>query len=102
MCDESGVRWDSRNSAYGFYFTFYRNRQQVANVIETTERPKLSDIEALVFSEIKKNLKITRMELSQAIGKSVSTIQRATDSLVNKGYLIRIGNNRFGYWKVVH
>ncbi|MDY5298401.1 MAG: winged helix-turn-helix transcriptional regulator, partial [Candidatus Enteromonas sp.] len=102
MCAKNGVRWDSRNSAYGFYFTFYRNKQQAAKVIETTERPKLSDIEMFVFTEIKNNPKITRAELSNTVGRSVRSIQRIANTLVEKGYLIRIGNNQFGYWEVVH
>lgn len=102
MCVESGVRWDSRNSAYGFYFTFYRNRQQAPKVIETAERPMLSDIEMFVFTEIKNNPKISRTELSNTVGRSVRSIQRITNTLVEKGYLIRIGNNQFGYWEIVH
>ena len=78
------------------------NKQQAAKVIETTERPKLSDIEMFVFTEIKNNPKITRTELSNTVGRSVRSIQRIANTLVEKGYLIRIGNNQFGYWEVVH
>lgn len=34
------------------------------------------------------------------IDRSERTVQRITNSLVEKGFIERIGNNRFGYWDV--
>jgi len=46
------------------------------------------------------NIRITRLELSQMIDRYERTVQRITNSLVEKGFIERIGNNRFGYWDV--
>lgn len=50
---------------------------------------------------IKANPKITREEIATVINKNVRSVKRITNSLVAKGYLIRVGNNRFVYWEVL-
>lgn len=50
---------------------------------------------------IKNNNKITREELARLIKKNTRTVQRILNGLVNSGYLIRIGKNRFGYWEII-
>ncbi len=61
----------------------------------------LSDSEIDVYNLIKTNSKITRDEIAIKLGKAVRTVQRITNSLVIKGYILRMGNNRFGYWEVL-
>ena len=60
----------------------------------------LSKHEKVVLEAIGENIRITRLELSQMIDRSERTVQRITNSLVEKGLIERIGNNRFGYWDV--
>ena len=54
----------------------------------------------IILDTISENLKITRLELSRKIDRSQRTVQRITNSLVDKGFIERISNNRFGYWEV--
>ena len=54
----------------------------------------------IILDTISENIKITRLELSRKIDRSQRTVQRITNSLVDKGFIERIGNNRFGYWEV--
>ncbi len=61
----------------------------------------LNDSEIDVYNLIKTNSKITRDEIAIKLGKAVRTVQRITNSLVIKGYILRMGNNRFGYWEVL-
>lgn len=61
----------------------------------------LNETEKDIYNLIKDNPKITRDEMALKINKTIRTIQRITNSLVSKGYILRIGNNRFGYWEVL-
>ena len=61
----------------------------------------LNETEKDIYNLIKDNPKITRDEMALKINKTIRTIQRITNSLVSKGYILRIGNNRFGYWEIV-
>lgn len=54
-----------------------------------------------ILNLIKVNSKITREVMALKINKNIRTIQRITNTLVSKGYILRIGNNRFGYWEVL-
>ena len=61
----------------------------------------LNETEKDIYNLIKDNPKITRDEMALKINKTIRTIQRITNSLVSKGYILRIGNNRFGYWEIL-
>ena len=61
----------------------------------------LNDSEIKTLNLIKTNPKITREDIATVLNKKVRTVQRMTNSLVEKGYLIRVGNNRFGYWEII-
>lgn len=99
LCSKAGVRWESEKTAYGFYFTFFRNNQN--SVVEIISTPDLNETEQKVLSLIKENCKISRDDISKQIGKTVRSVQRITDSLVEKKCILRIGNNGFGYWQVL-
>lgn len=69
--------------------------------VDVTLVNDLNETEKDIYSLIKDNPKITRDEMALKINKTTRTIQRITNSLVSKGYILRIGNNRFGYWEVL-
>lgn len=50
---------------------------------------------------IESNPKITRNEIAIKINKTVRTVQRITDKLVEKKKLIRVGSNQYGYWEIL-
>lgn len=81
------------------YFTFYREQNVTPSVFAP---PSLNKAEQIVFSLIKNNPKITRSEISIKVSKTIRTVQRITNKLVDKGFLIRIGNNQYGYWKILN
>lgn len=102
-CLEANVKWSCESTAYGFYFTFSRDHNVTANVTPNVIAPSfLNKTEQMVFSLIKSNPKITRSEISIKINKTIRTVQRITDKLVDKGFLIRIGNNQYGYWEILN
>ena len=61
----------------------------------------LTPLEKEVHSLLKKNQKITRNEIAVKLNKNIRTVQRITNSLVIKGYILRMGNNRFGHWEIL-
>ncbi len=100
-CLSAGVKWDATLTAYGFLFTFHRNREKTFVVPNEEQNVVLLPNEKTIYLLIKEDRKITREELANKTGKTVRTIQRITNKLVASGYLIRIGSNRFGYWEVL-
>ncbi len=102
LCDKANVKCYFSTNDYGFTFGFSRKNDKVSFNQRTDIKQDLTEIEKEVYNFISSNVKITKLELSQFLGKSERTIQRVTSSLVKKGYLSRIGNNRFGYWEVIN
>ncbi len=98
LCKEAGIQWKSEKSAFGFSFTFFRN----GNGTHNTTLSSLNVSERQVYALIERNAKITREEIAKSIGRTTRTAQRITNSLVDKGYLIRIGSNQFGYWEITY
>ncbi len=63
-----------------------------------TLSPNLKNDERKVLVAIDNNFDLNRNELSIIDNKTTKTIQRVVNNLVDKGCLLRIGNNRFGYY----
>ena len=61
----------------------------------------LDKMERFILDEIIKNPQITATELSIMIEKSKRTAERHIKALQVKGYIIREGSNKTGYWKVL-
>ena len=101
-CPEKNISWSSENTAYGFYFTFNRKTNVTAFVTaDITPFSLLNKIEQEVFDLIENNPKITRKEIAIKINKTIRTVQRIADKLVDKKMLIRVGSNQYGYWEVI-
>ena len=102
LCKESNVKWNFKNTAYGFYFEFIRP----SSYMNSLPRPyvikdDMTSDEAIIYNIINENCKVKKSELAIAIGKSDRTVQRILNSLIQKGYVKRIGNIQKGYWEVV-
>ena len=95
LCNREKIKCEFCTDVYGFGFSFIRN-----NTNKFIDDELLSKHEKIILDAIGENIRITRLELSQKIDRSERTVQRITNSLVEKGLIERIGNNRFGYWDV--
>lgn len=62
--------------------------------------PKLRKTEQAVLSYIENNNQATIDDITSAIGKSKSTINRTIRSLKTKGLLTRKGSDKTGFWNV--
>lgn len=61
----------------------------------------MSISEKLVYELLRECDSLTNAELATKIGKTEKTVYRAIKSLKENGYIVRIGTNVSGYWKVI-
>ena len=104
FCKDTGIRYEFEYLKTGFEVDLYRNgdiRDVTNDVTIALEGIDLNETERLVRLLIADNPHITREEISGKISKTVRTVQRAVNSLREKGYLNRKGNNREGYWIIL-
>lgn len=66
------------------------------------EAINISSTEQAVLDAIKKNQKITKLELQKETSLGKSTIDRAIKSLKEKYFIERVGSNKTGYWKIIN
>ncbi len=59
---------------------------------------ELTEDENRILEIIKSGRKLTKDELAQEIGKSKATVQRCIKSLIDLGFIRRLGSNKTGYW----
>ena len=100
----------SRNRAFlifgvllviGNWFELRKTNVTAFVTADITPFSLLNKIEQEVFDLIENNPKITRKEIAIKINKTIRTVQRITDKLVDKKMLIRVGSNQYGYWEVI-
>ena len=101
LCQEKGIRWTYRKDAIGFFFAFLRPGSEPEEIKEEGTEPKLTAIEEAVYRFIKSNLHLNKAELAKKSHKSIRTVQRAIASLIENGYIRRVGSNKTGYWEVI-
>lgn len=63
---------------------------------------KITSIQNKLLEVIQKNNKITISELSVIIGINIRNTKNNILKLKNKGFVIRVGNNKTGYWQVTN
>lgn len=54
-----------------------------------------------ILEELKRNPKISQVDLSKNIKIPYRSLQRKIELLKSKGYILRIGGKRYGYWKIL-
>ena len=61
----------------------------------------LNGTEMTVLTILKQKPDISRDEIATKIAKTIRTVQRALDSLREKGYIERVGSKQNPYWKIL-
>jgi ATP-dependent DNA helicase RecG len=61
----------------------------------------LNETEKAVFAILKQKSDSSREEIADKISKTVRTVQRALDSLREKGYIRRVGSKQNPTWEVL-
>ncbi|MCD7746443.1 MAG: winged helix-turn-helix domain-containing protein [Lachnospiraceae bacterium] len=115
-CDEAGCKVEYYGDEYGFTVRFYRHcgkgwgtdmgakttGSKVPNVtLDVTLGVILENpVEASVFELIRENASITIPQMAEKLSINRRTVQRAINSLKEKGIIERKGGKRYGYWDV--
>jgi ATP-dependent DNA helicase RecG len=106
LCRDAKIKYSYETSYGGFSFIIYRN---IISDVETNRNNEenshdavtLNATERAIYDLLSNNPYYTRNELSEAISKTVKTVQRNLDSLKNKGLIERVGGDKKGYWNVL-
>ena len=61
---------------------------------------ELNDTQYRILSEIRNNPNVTKQQLASILNKSKTTIDNGIAVLREKKYIVRVGSNKTGYWKV--
>jgi ATP-dependent DNA helicase RecG len=99
MCKNTEYTYS--NNQFGFTFEFLRTHINSYNESINDPINTLTEDENRILEIIKSGRKLTKEEMAQEIGKSKATVQRCIKSLLEKGFIKRIGSNKTGYWVVV-
>ena len=106
LCRDASVRYSYEMSEDGFKIIFYR-KSIYDNAVAGTARkayrrsPSLGGTEELIYRILLEDSSCSREELAAKISKTVRTVQRALNSLKDKGLIRRVGSDRNGYWDVL-
>ena len=99
MCKNTEYTYS--NNQFGFTFEFLRTHIDSYNESINDPINTLTEDENRILEIIKSGRKLTKEEMAQEIGKSKATAQRCIKSLIEKGFIKRIGSNKTGYWVVL-
>lgn len=97
LCKDAGIKYSYENNENGFKFILYRPKIQ-SDILD----PALNASEKTILALLKQNPKYSREEIAERISKTVRTVQRALDSLKEKGYIKRSGPKNSAIWKITH
>ena len=100
LCKDAGIKYSYENTVNGFKFIIYRPRIQ-SDISDVTLNVTLNGTEMTVLTILKQKPDISRDEIATKIAKTIRTVQRALDSLREKGYIERVGSKQNPYWKIL-
>ena len=84
----------------GFKFILYRPQFQ-SDIPSVTLDVTLNGTEMAVLAILKQKPDSSRGEIADKISKTIRTVQRALDSLRDKGYIHRIGSKQEPRWEIL-
>lgn len=61
----------------------------------------LTHIDETILEIMIRNLKVFKADIAAEIGKSLRTVERRINYLVEMGYIVRQGSRKTGQWKVI-
>lgn len=79
-------------------------KERVTSKNELTMQEDLTDLnktEIKILNMLKENNRITQEELAVILNINIKTTERNINSLKNKGYIIRVGSRKNGYYDII-
>ena len=96
LLTDAKIKYKFDNSLDGFKVTIFRKKRG-----GNTVKRDLTDTEMQILELLKLDGYYTAEDISEKIGKTPRTAQRAIGKLVEKKYIERVGGNKSGYWKII-
>ena len=100
LCKDAGIRFSYESDKAGFKFILYRPQIQ-SDISSVTLDVTLSGTEMAVLTILRQKPDSSRSEIAERISKTVRTVQRALDSLRDKGYIRRVGSKQEPKWEIL-
>ena len=100
LCNDAGIKYSYENRENGFKFIIYRPELQ-SDIPSVTLDVTLNGTEMAVLAILKQKPDSSRDEIADKISKTVRTVQRALDSLRDKGYIRRVGSKQNPIWEIL-
>lgn len=100
LCKDSGIKYSYENRENGFKFILFRPELQ-SDIPGVILDVTLNGTEMAVLAILKQKPDSSREEMAEKIFKTVRTVQRALDSLREKGYIRRVGPKQNPIWEVL-
>ena len=100
LCDDANIKYEFIEEKAGFKLVLYRTNT-ISDTTDVTYDVTLTKIEETVLALLRINPIQTRTELAEKTSKTVRTIQRALDSLREKGFIERTGRKSNPSWKIL-
>ena len=99
-CKDAGIRFIYESDELGFKSILYRPQLQ-SDIPGVILDVTLNGTEMAVLAILKHKPDSSRREIADKISKTVRTVQRALDSLREKGYILRSGSKQEPRWEVL-
>lgn len=100
MCEDTGIQFSYEGDELGFKFILYRSKLR-SDIPSVPLDVTLNGTEMSVLAILKQKPDSSRSEIAEKISKTVRTVQRALDSLREKGYIKRVGSKQVPKWEVL-
>lgn len=100
LCNDASIKYSYENRENGFKFVIYRPELQ-SDIPSVTLDVTLNGTEMAVLAILKQKPDSSRDEIADKISKTVRTVQRALDSLRDKGYIRRVGSKQNPVWEIL-
>ena len=107
MCKDAGIKYKYERNDNGFKFILFRPQiQSDKNVtldvtLDVALDVALNGTEKAVYAILTQKPDSSREEIGERISKTVRTVQRALDSLKEKGVIRRSGSKQRPYWEIL-
>ena len=100
LCKDAGIKYSYENKENGFKFIIFRPQIR-SDISSVTLDVTLNGTEKAVYAILKQKPDSSRGEIAERISKTVRTVQRALDSLRDKGYIRRVGAKQNATWEIL-
>ena len=73
----------------------------INGALSGANKSDLTELENKVYEAVKINQNLTAKEISENLMIPFRSVQRYLSTLKEKGFIVREGSNKTGYWKII-